>query len=167
MRDSDDLPYIVIERHTVSTSAFIWGALIGAGAALLLAPRSGVQTQEEIRAGVQRVRTAAEERVEAARASAERARGRIEGQLGDVRERIVSVRDELDDRAERARDTFESGRRAAREARADLQRRVSEAKESYGSRLERAGRGDPTDEDIEVDIVFTEDPQEDPRTDIG
>ena len=168
MRDSDDLPYIVIERHTTSGSAFIWGALLGAGAALLFAPRSGAQTQEEIRAGVQRVRTAAEERVDAARATAERTRDRIEDEIGDVRNRIVSVRDEIDARADRARDTFEEGRRAAREARDDLQRRVSEAKESYGSRLERAGRGEPVDEEIEIDVVFTEAPEEDDdRLDIG
>ncbi len=167
MRDSDDLPYIVIERHSGSTSSFLWGALLGAGAALLLAPRSGAQTQEEIRARVQRVRTAAEERVEAARAAAERTRDRIEDQLEDVRDRIVSVRDELDVRADRARDSFESGRRAAREARADLQRRVSEVKESYGSRLERAGRGELNDDDFEVDVVFTEAPEEEERQDLG
>lgn len=167
MRDSDDLPYIVIERRSGSLGAFLWGALLGAGTALLLAPRSGAQTQEEIRAGVMRVRTAAEDRVETARATVNRTRDRLEDQLGDVRDRIVSVRDEIDSRAERARDTFETGRQAAREARADLQRRVSEVKETYSSRLERAGRGESTGDDAGVDVVFTDAPREDGRTDIG
>lgn len=167
MRDSDDLPYIVIERRGGSAGAFIWGALLGAGAALLLAPRSGAETQEDLRAGVRRVRTVAEDQVEAARLSLHRTRDRIEDQVSDVRERMVAVRDELDSRAGRARDTLQTGRGAAREARADLQRKASEVKESYGARLERAGRSEVAEEEAGIDAGFTETPTEDGRPDIG
>ena len=167
MRDSDDLPYVVIERHSGGLGAFLWGAMIGAGAALLLAPRSGSETQEDLRASVRRVRTAAEDRVETARSTVNRTRSRLEDQLGNVREQISSVREQIDSKAERARETLESGRRAAMDARADIERRVAEAKESYGARLERAGRGDIDAQVGEVDVVLSDNTDDEGRPDIG
>src|SRR5690606_26431610 len=130
MRDSDDLPYIVIEKRSGGFGAFLWGALIGAGAALLLAPRSGAETQEELREGVRRVRSAAEGRVESARDTVHRTRSRLEDRVGTVREQI-------DVRAKQAREALDSGRRAARDARSELERRVADVRHSYESTLDR------------------------------
>src|SRR5690606_22856466 len=49
MPDHENVPYIVIEREGGGVGPFLWGVLLGAGVALLLAPRSGEETQEEIR----------------------------------------------------------------------------------------------------------------------
>lgn len=64
MRDRDDVPYIVIEREsTTGMGSFVVGALVGAGLALLFAPQSGKETQEEIRVRANKLRGAAEERM--------------------------------------------------------------------------------------------------------
>ena len=52
----DDEPFVVIEKQTGSAGAFLLGAAIGAGIALLFAPRSGIETREEIRRSARRVR---------------------------------------------------------------------------------------------------------------
>src|SRR5438874_4785396 len=56
----EDEPYVVIERHSVSVAPFLIGIALGAGAALLLAPRSGAATRRDIRRRAVRVRRAAE-----------------------------------------------------------------------------------------------------------
>jgi gas vesicle protein len=119
MRDYDDLPYIVIEKRSAGIGPFLWGALIGAGAALLLAPRPGAQTQEDIRRGVNR-----------ARSTVTRARERIEEGIETVRDRAEHVRDRVEFRADQARDTLESGRRLAHDAREEIERRVEDARDT-------------------------------------
>ena len=60
-------PHIVIERdRDGGFGSFVLGALVGAGLALLLAPQSGEETQEEIKKQARRFRVHAEERVRAA-----------------------------------------------------------------------------------------------------
>jgi gas vesicle protein len=160
MRDHDDLPYIIIERQSVGFGAFLWGALLGAGAALLLAPRSGAQTQEEIRESVRRVRTAAEERVGAAKSTVTRTRDRLEDQIG-------TVRSQFDDRAERARQALESGRRAARE---ELERRITDVKEGYQSVADRVasqGRGGTNAEGVDVVVTEIVEERSEGRSDLG
>jgi gas vesicle protein len=128
MRDHDDLPYLVIEKHeSGGMGTFLWGALLGAGVALLLAPRSGEETQAEIRDRVRRLREAAELRVNDVRDtvtdSVSRTRDRIQDQ-------IEAVRETVEDRADRARHAVDTGKRAARDARSELERRVAEAREN-------------------------------------
>lgn len=115
MSDQDDLPYIVIERRGGSIGAFIWGAVIGAGAALLFAPRSGEETREEILSGVQRLKDRAEETVRNVQDT--------------VTETIGGVRDEVGGRLDAAKEAFEAGRQAARETRTDMERRVQDTRD--------------------------------------
>lgn len=154
MRDYDDLPYIVIERHSGGMGAFVWGALIGAGAALLLAPRSGAETQDEIRRRVTRIRNEAEGRVNGARDTVTRTRDRFFDQFD-------SVRSTVEEQANRARDAVETGRRAARDARSELERRVADARSAASSSVE----GTPPDTDVVVTEVFVE--KSDERPDLG
>jgi gas vesicle protein len=171
MRDHDDLPYIVIERHSAGFGAFIWGLIIGAGAALLLAPRSGAETQEEIRGGVQRVKTAASDKVDAARSTVHRTRERVEDSVDAVRDRFGNVRDRIATGAEEARSAVETGRRSAREA---LDRHVGDTDAEPGSTRDRstldaaAMAAAPTI-DREVEIVVTEVTREstEGRSDLG
>ena len=151
MREHEELPYIVIERRSGGVSPFLWGALLGAGVALLLAPRSGRETQAEIRRTTERLRMGVEDRVSTARDAVSRTRGRVQ-------DRIEDVRDAIETRASQARSAFDTGRRAASEARSDLERRVADAKQSYRSAAERvrAARPPISDETVRPDVTVEE-----------
>jgi gas vesicle protein len=124
MADHDELPYIVIERRSGGLGAFVWGALLGAGAALLLAPRSGRETRDELRAGALRIRDRAEDTVR---------------QVTDsVQETIGGVRSEVHGRIDVAREAFDAGRRAARESRQDMEERLREVRSGVRTGMEAA-----------------------------
>lgn len=166
MRDYDDAPYIVIERRSAGLGPFIWGALLGAGAALLLAPRSGTETQEEIREGYRRARRAAEDRVDAVRGRVDRTRDRIEEQIGSVREQVSTMRTRIDTRTDQARETLDSARKAARDARAELERRVSDVKDTLGAQPDtRASSDQPSGAEVVVTDVSEE--RAEGRSDLG
>jgi len=151
MRDYDDYPHIVIERERGGMGAFLWGALLGAGAALLLAPRTGAETQRELRERARALREAAEGRVNEARESVTEA---VERARGEVNDRISSVRDALETRADQARTAVEAGRRAALDARVDLERRVADAKSAYRSGVDAFREpGAPV---VDAEVVVTE-----------
>ncbi|HET6230035.1 MAG TPA: YtxH domain-containing protein [Longimicrobiaceae bacterium] len=153
MADYEDLPYVVIERRGGGTGAFVWGALLGAGVALLLAPRSGEETQREIRETARRLRTAAGERVDEARDSVTAA---VDRTRGAVNERIGTVRDAVETRAEQARQAIAAGRDAARQARTELEQRVEEAKGAYRAGLAAARSPQPAGGTVVADVVITE-----------
>jgi gas vesicle protein len=110
----EDTPYVVVQRRENGFGTFLLGALVGAGAARLRAPRSGEETRGELRAGVTRLR--------------ERAEDTVRNLQDSVTDTIGTVRDEVTDRIEVAREAFDAGRTAARETRTDMERRVEEAK---------------------------------------
>ena len=115
MRNQEDLPYILVERDSSGRfGSFCLGALIGAGLALLFAPQSGEETQEEIRARAQKLRVAAEERMREAQLTLE--------------DRLENVREGVESRVELVRDAVESGRVAAEEARTDLEDKLERSK---------------------------------------
>src|SRR5688572_33115925 len=59
-----EVSYVIVERNEDSgVSAFVWGALIGAGIALLFAPKSGRDTRDSISQRARRLREAAEDTV--------------------------------------------------------------------------------------------------------
>jgi gas vesicle protein len=118
MRNSDDLPFIVIEKDSGgSLGSFVLGALVGAGVALLFAPQTGQETQEEIRARAKKLREAAEERLVEAQKG-------LEDRMGDVREGVQA-------RVEKVREAVSSGRDAARDARSDLETKLERSKAAY------------------------------------
>lgn len=137
-QDHDD-PYIVIEKHSGGVSDFLLGALIGAGVALLFAPRSGRETRADIgrraRAAQGRVRDVAEGVTEQVVGTFEGAKSRIEEQLESARTAIVTKKEQVT----RA---MEAGREAAYQARTDLERRLAETKAAYnaGADVARSGR---------------------------
>ena len=130
MADHDDLPYIVIERHTGAPAAFLWGAMLGAGIALLFAPRSGRETRGEIRAASLRLR--------------DRAEDAVRGVADSVQETIGGVRGEVEGRIDAARDAFEAGRRAARDTRRDMESRVREVRAGVRGATDAVRRNDAT-----------------------
>jgi len=143
MRHHDhDEPYIVIEKNGGGVGDFLLGALIGAGVALLFAPRSGRETRADIsrraRAAQDRVRDVATGMTDQVVDTFETARSRIEEQIESARTAIVTKKEQVT----RA---MEAGREAAQQARTDLERRLAETKAAYnaGADVARSGRSVP------------------------
>jgi gas vesicle protein len=125
MRDQDETPYIVIERDRGGgIGSFVLGALLGAGLALLFAPKSGVETQEELKEHARKLRTAAEERMR-------EAQRQLEGRLEDVREGVQT-------RFDGVREAVSQGRTAATDARTDLERKLQRSKAAYRAGVDAA-----------------------------
>ena len=125
MRDQDDTPYIVIERDRGGgVGSFVLGALVGAGLALLFAPKSGAETQEELREHARKLRAAAEERVREAQRQLE--------------ERLDDVRDGVQTRFDDVKEAVTAGRSAASDARHDLEKRLQRSKAAYRAGVQAA-----------------------------
>ena len=123
MSNGEDQPAGIIERdRRTEVGAFLLGALVGAGLALLFAPSSGEETQQRLRAQAKRLRALTEDRV----------RG---------------LREDLGARVESARDVLGQGRQLAAEARQELEDKLARSKAAYHAGLEseaEAGAGDET-----------------------
>jgi len=125
--DFDGQPYVVVERHDSGIGPLLLGIALGAGAALLFAPRSGAETRERIKMRARDASDAARERVEdLASAVTERvhdARDAVVDRVDTVRESVRRKRDGLVD-------AFDAGRSAAHQARLELERKLAERKGS-------------------------------------
>lgn len=125
MRDHDEVPYIVVEREGGGQfGSFVLGALVGAGLALLFAPQSGEETQEEIRARAKKLRDAAEERVREAQVQLE--------------ERLDQAREGVQSRVGQVKEAVEAGRQAATGARGDLEKKLEKSKAAYRAGMDAA-----------------------------
>lgn len=138
MHDQDDVPYIVIDRGGGSqTGTFILGALVGAGLALLFAPKSGEETQAELKERALQLRDTAEDRVRAAQKQLE--------------ERLDEARAGVAGRLDTVKEAVSAGREAAVEARGDLERKLEQSKAAYRAGIDAAkesvaaGNGDGED----------------------
>jgi gas vesicle protein len=134
--DFEDEPFVVIEKHEdAGVGPFLVGLAIGAGVALLFAPRSGRATRRDIRRRALRVRDAAEETVTGVRDNVadgfSQARQRVEDQ-------IESARQAVDLKKRQFTRAVDAGRAAADEARLELERKIAESKASYRAEAEGA-----------------------------
>lgn len=119
MPERDNVPHIIIERAGLGggVGPFLLGAILGAGAALLLAPRTGKETQREIRERASRLGEGAERVVRDLQHQFEE---RIDHARGDVMERVEAIRGAVD-----------SGIEAAQHARSELEERIDRSKAAY------------------------------------
>lgn len=129
MSTENDQHTVIIEKDgRPEIGAFLLGALVGAGIALLFAPSSGQETQRRIREQAGRLRALTEDRVR-------------------------RVRDDLGSRLDAARKATDQGRLVASDARADLEDKLARSKAAYRAGLDAAReeygrpRGDSEDED--------------------
>lgn len=127
MRDFDfeREPFVVIERDESSVGTLLLGVAIGVGIALLLAPRSGVDTRRMIgsrarRAG-QRVRNVATDVADNVTSQVNEVRDRVTERVGAARNAVRRGQDQV-------LDAVDAGRYAASEARSELERRIAENK---------------------------------------
>jgi gas vesicle protein len=123
--DEDDEPYVVIEHRSGGVGGFLLGAVLGAGVALLMAPRSGMETRRGIRRSAQRVRDAAQR---AAQDVTDNVVDTFQDARRRVEEQIDSAREAIELRTHQVTSAVEAGRAAAQEARLDLERRLAETK---------------------------------------
>jgi gas vesicle protein len=125
MRDRDEKPTIIIDGGGQSgVGTFLLGALLGAGIALLLAPKSGAETQADLKARARQLRDDAEVRIRAAQAQ--------------IEDRLQDARDDLMDRVDQIKEAVESGRSSAQEARAELEDKLSRSKAAYRAGVDAA-----------------------------
>ena len=114
MSTGDDQQTVIIEKDRgAEIGAFLLGALVGAGIALLFAPATGADTQKRIREHAKR--------------------------LKDVTgERVRGLRDDLGSRMGPARSVVEQGRQVAAEARAELEDKLERSKAVYRAGIDAA-----------------------------
>ena len=124
----DREPYVIIERREAGVGSFLIGLALGAGVALLLAPKSG----EETRRGLALRARGAQER---AQDFVEDVSGTVADKFQEVRasveERIEATLDSVDNKKRRVSNAFHAGRAAAREARGELEQRIADSKAAY------------------------------------
>ena len=139
----DDEPYVVIERHEGSVGTFLFGLALGAGVALLLAPRTGVDTRRDLSLQARRARDRAQTLAgsvgESVADSFTQARDQVET-------RIEATRHAIDMKRQQVARAMEAGRAAAQQARDDLERRIADTKAAYqaGTDAARAALTSPT-----------------------
>ncbi|MGD8319784.1 MAG: YtxH domain-containing protein [Gemmatimonadota bacterium] len=141
MSDHDEATRVVIVRDGggAGLGSFFVGALLGAGLALLFAPKSGEETQEELKERARKLKAAAEERVRDAQKQ-------LEGRLDNAREGIHT-------RVEGVKGAVEAGRQAAVDARDELERKLERSKAAYRAGIDAAREAvtEGADEDREDD----------------
>lgn len=138
-----DQPVVVVERSDSGLGGFLLGLAVGAGVALLFAPKTGEETRQQLKNTGRRLRTVATERAEdlqdALGGGYERTRDRIE-------EGLDSARETIDEKREAAQDAFEAGKSAVKTARSELERRLAKSKAAR-STTRRDGDKKKADED--------------------
>jgi gas vesicle protein len=129
MRDYDDdgVPYVVIERTGSGLIPFVWGALLGAAAALLLAPKSGAETQQELKERARKLRERAEEK---AGELQDTLQGAFTEGRRQVEEKYEVAKGKVSEGRTRAEQALDAGKKAARAARSELEERLAQGGDS-------------------------------------
>lgn len=128
--DEEEQPYIVIEKHGGGVGDLLLGVLIGAGVALLFAPRSGEETRTDIK---RRARQAGDTVRDVADGVTEQVTNSFESARTKVEEQLDSARSALHMKRQQVSRAMEAGREAAQQARGDLERRLAETKAAYNA----------------------------------
>ena len=136
--DHDGDPYIVIEKHSAGVGTLLLGVAIGAGVALLFAPRSGEETRRDIG---RRARRAGDTAKGAVQGVTDQVTDTFESARFRVEEQLESARTAIEIKKQQVARAVEAGREAAQQARGDLERRLAESKAQYAAGGDAARRG--------------------------
>ena len=124
----EDGPYVVIERNEPGVGAFVLGIAIGAGLALLFAPKTGEETRRELQKRARKVGDQAQDFVaEVSESVTQRfneARSSVENHLDSARQAVEIKRRQVTN-------AVGAGRAAAQQARVELEQRIAETKAAY------------------------------------
>jgi len=124
----DREPYVIIERREAGVGSFLIGLALGAGVALLLAPKSGEETRRGLAQRARRAQDAAQDFVEDLSGTVA---DKFQEVRASVEERIEATLDSVDNRKRRVSNAFHAGRAAARDARGELEQRIADSKAAY------------------------------------
>jgi gas vesicle protein len=151
MSNEDSRPVIIVERSS-GLGSFVWGALCGAGIALLMAPRSGEETREVLRSKGRRLRARAQGTAEDLH---EHLEDGYEVAKARVEEGIETARSSLTDIRTGAQDAVEAGKATVHSAREELEKRLADARA-----VRKGGSSKATDDDDDADPDGVEDEDE-------
>lgn len=126
--DDDDGPFVVIEKSEPGVGTFLAGLAIGAGIALLFAPRSGEETRRDIERRARKVGTQAQDFVSDVTESVGQ---RLQTARQGVEDRIDSARNAVELKRRQVTNAVDAGRAAAQQARVELEQRIAETKAAY------------------------------------
>jgi gas vesicle protein len=133
--DDDDQIIIVEENDSASgMSAFLLGAAIGAGLALIFAPQTGAETRQSLKRGAQKAG-------EATKRAGEKVTDAFAQAKSDLESRIDTARSSLDLKKVQVSRAVDAGREAARAAREDLERRMADQRSADASRSREHDNG--------------------------
>jgi gas vesicle protein len=123
----DDGAVIIVEKSSGGIGGFLFGLLVGAGAALLLAPQSGEATRRVIRDRSKQLRDEAHSRAEdwgdRIEEGYESAKERLEEGFDTARRTVRRKRAD-------AEDALQAGKAAVTSARDELERRLADSRSS-------------------------------------
>ena len=124
----EDEPYVVIEQKPAGVGSFIIGLAVGAGLALLFAPRTGAETRRDLQRRAREVGDQAQDLVseltESVGNTIQHAKDSVEG-------RIDATRDAIELKRRQVSNAVDAGRAAAQQARVELEQRIAETKAAY------------------------------------
>jgi gas vesicle protein len=124
----EDEPYVVIEQKEAGIGSFLLGLAVGAGLALLFAPRSGEETRRDLQRRARQVGDQAQDLVseltESVGNSIQQAKDKVET-------RIDAARDAVELKRRQVSNAVDAGRAAAQQARIELEQRIAETKAAY------------------------------------
>jgi len=125
-RHGSDRDVIVVEPDSGSSIGWLlFGAAVGAGLALLLAPASGAETRRRLSRSAQRLKASAADALDEIREEFEDLTERASDKLDEVKEAARDTVDEIEDTARAAVSRRKSG---ANQAREELERRLADAR---------------------------------------
>lgn len=124
----DEGPYVVIEKSEPGIGTLLLGIAIGAGVALLFAPRTGEETRRDLQRRARKVTDQAQDFVTEMTDSVSQ---KIQSAREQVEERIDSTRSAVELKRRQVSNAVDAGREAARQARVELEQRIAETKAAY------------------------------------
>jgi len=124
----DDEPIVVIEKSEPGIGTFLAGLAIGAGIALLFAPRSGEETRRDIERRARKVGNQAQDFVSEV---TESVGSKLQEAKDSVENRFDSARNAVELKRRQVTNAVDAGRVAAQQARVELEQRIAETKAAY------------------------------------
>ena len=124
----DDEPYVVIEQNPPGVGAFVLGLAVGAGLALLFAPRSGEETRRDLE---RRAREIGDQAQDLVSELTETVGNKFQQAKDTVGDRIDAARNAVDLKRRQVSNAVDAGRAAAQQARVELEQKIAETKAAY------------------------------------
>ena len=124
----DDEPIVVIERSEPGIGTFVIGLAIGAGLALLFAPRTGEETRRDLQRRARKMGDQAQDFVSEVTGSVSQT---LHAAKEKVESSIDTTRNAVELKRRQVSNAVDAGRAAAQQARIELEQRIAETKAAY------------------------------------